>query len=78
MPINFLHIIEILDNIISNSDILYTLTRTFKDLFYDTLADLQQKIKNQIICHILEMIMIRLRFKVSPHWYVQISYHLRL
>ncbi len=45
MSTKFLHTLEMLDSIITNSDILYVLTRTHKDLFDDTLADLQQKIK---------------------------------
>ncbi len=45
MSTKFLHTLEMLDSIIANSYILYVLTRTRKDLFDDTLANLQQKIK---------------------------------
>ncbi len=41
----FLYAVEVLDDIISSPDKLYTFTRTSKELFDDTLADLQQKIK---------------------------------
>ncbi len=45
MPIKLPHTLEILDRTISNLEMLYALTRTSKDLLDDTLADLQQKIK---------------------------------